>query len=64
MHLLEAAGWVCFDALVDLGADSTIGVDGACDNTAYFLVDGVHPTHLAVESIYTPLIKAAFDTLA
>lgn len=64
-NALIRAGWVgVFDALVDLGADATIGIDGACDNTTYFLVDGVHPTRLAVESIYTPLIKAAFNTIS
>jgi lysophospholipase L1-like esterase len=37
--------WSTFaDGLIDLGANSTIGADGASANTTYFLADGIHMT--------------------
>jgi lysophospholipase L1-like esterase len=48
--LIRGTPWM-YDYLVDVGADSTIGVAGASTNATYYQADQVHPTNAGLEII-------------
>lgn len=57
-------GWVAFaDAIVDLGANVNIGVDGAFASSTYFQADGVHLKDAGL-TIVAGLVQTALTTLA